>query len=96
MDRSDITPPSPKARPAPCNRGVGALEASRDTETGKEASGVVKFRDPRRSRELGHGESREEQALGGALAAWTLFIFIFLFSHLADAFIQSDLQMRTL
>ncbi len=24
------------------------------------------------------------------------FIVIFLFSHLADAFIQSDLQMRTL
>ncbi len=25
-----------------------------------------------------------------------LLIFIYLFSHLADAFIQSDLQMRTL
>ncbi len=71
----------------PIGRGVGALEASRDTETGKEASGVVKFRDPRRSRELGHGKSREdqalggaleEQALGGALAARTLF-FIFIF-----------------
>ncbi len=57
--RSDIAPPSRTVRPAPYTiqrgGGVGALEASRDTETGQDRRppGQRPFRDPLRSRELG-------------------------------------------
>ncbi len=36
------------------------------------------------------------QSLAPTCLNTPLFICIYLFSHLADAFIQSDLQMRTL
>ncbi len=48
--QSDITPPSRTVRPAPYTiqrgGGVGALEASRDTETGQEASRAAPVPEP--------------------------------------------------